>query len=75
MTWTCLKFPRTVLELIQRALNLVQRQCRAEVLPVNPDKTELVLFTKRKMVDRSTQPVLLDRATCLTRLPGGNPGC
>jgi hypothetical protein len=62
------KFSRTVLQVIQRAQNLIQKQFRAKVLSVNLNKMENVLFTKRKMVDRSTIPVLLDRVICLIRL-------
>jgi hypothetical protein len=42
------KFPSTVSELMQRALNIIQSCCRAEELSANPDKTKLMLFTKRK---------------------------
>jgi hypothetical protein len=55
------KSPSTVSELMQRALNIVQSWCRTEELPVSPDKTELVLFTKRKDVERFVEPVLLNR--------------
>jgi hypothetical protein len=41
-------FSSTVSELMQRALEIVKRLCRAKNLYVNPDKTELVLIIKRK---------------------------
>jgi hypothetical protein len=40
---------------------MIQRWFRAKELPVNTDKTELVLFTMRKKVDGFTESVLLDR--------------
>jgi hypothetical protein len=54
------KSSSTVSELMQRVLNILQSWCRAEELSVNPDKTELVLFTKRKKVDGLIEPVLLN---------------
>jgi hypothetical protein len=44
---------------MQRALSIVQRWCTAEKLSVNPNKTELVLFTKSQKVERFTKPTPL----------------
>jgi len=38
---------RTVCEVMQAALNRVQRWCEDHGLSVNPDKTEMVLFTRK----------------------------
>jgi hypothetical protein len=42
------KFPITLLELMEKALNIGQSWCKAKELHVNPDKMKLVLFTKKK---------------------------
>jgi len=39
---------RTVCEVMQAALNRVQRWCEDHGLSVNPDKTEMVLFTRKR---------------------------
>ncbi|MEX7539333.1 hypothetical protein SGI37_20165, partial [Providencia rettgeri] len=41
------KFVRTVFELGQRALNIVEKWCRDHNLSVNPAKTVIVPFTKK----------------------------
>jgi hypothetical protein len=50
---TCLlavgKFPNTVSGLMQRSLHSVEVWCDGHVLSVNPDKTGLVAFTRRKL--------------------------
>jgi hypothetical protein len=43
------EFPNTVSELMQRALYTVETWCGKVGLSVNPDKTKLVVFTKRKL--------------------------
>ena len=39
---------RTVCKVMQAALNRVQRWCEDHGLSVNPDKTEMVLFTRKR---------------------------
>jgi hypothetical protein len=43
------KFPNTVSELMQGALHTVEKWCDEVGLSVNPDKTDLVIFMKRKL--------------------------
>ena len=44
------KFPNTIRELMQRALLRVERWCHKNGLSVNPEKTEVVPFTRRRNV-------------------------
>jgi hypothetical protein len=53
---------------MQRVLNTVKSWCRVEKLSVNPNKIELVLFTKTKTADRFIEPVLLNKAILPTGL-------
>jgi hypothetical protein len=53
------KFPNTVSELMQRAVHTVEKCCVEVGLSVNPDKTDLVIFTKKKKLDGFFQPPLL----------------
>jgi hypothetical protein len=52
------KFPNTVLELMQRALHTVEMWCNEVGLSVNPDKTNLVVFTKKRKLDDFFEPLL-----------------
>jgi hypothetical protein len=52
------KFPYTVSELMQRALHTVEKWCAEVGLSVNPDKTDLVVFTKKSKPDGFLQPLL-----------------
>lgn len=48
----CLK---TVIEVMQKALQIVEQWCRAEELKVNPLKTTIVTFTNRRINDDETK--------------------
>jgi hypothetical protein len=54
------KFPFTVSELIERALNREESWYRAKKPSVSPNKTEIVLLSKRKTIDRFIEPDLLN---------------
>jgi hypothetical protein len=57
---TCLlavrKFPNTVSGLIQWALHTVETWCEKLGLSVNPDKTGLLAFTRRRKLPRFFEP-------------------
>ncbi|XP_054281228.1 uncharacterized protein LOC128998898 [Macrosteles quadrilineatus] len=52
------KFMNTCLELMQRALSIVERWCNQEGLRVNPMKTVMVPFTRKRNVDIARVPTL-----------------
>jgi len=52
------KFPNTVTGLMQWALHTVETWCDELGLSVNPDKTGLVAFTRRKKLPRFFEPYL-----------------
>jgi len=52
------KFPNTVSGLIQWALYTVETSCDELGLEVNPDKTELVAFTRRRKLPGFFEPHL-----------------
>lgn len=52
------KFPHVICEVTQRALRTVERWCIKHGLAVNPDKTELVLFTRKRRIEGFTYPLL-----------------
>jgi ribonuclease HI len=52
------QFIDTVRDRIQQALNIVQRWCAEVHLGVNPKKTELVVFTRRRKLDGYRPPRL-----------------
>jgi hypothetical protein len=52
------KFPNTVSELMQGALYTVEKWCDEAGLSVNPDKTDLVVFTKKRKPDSFFEPLL-----------------
>jgi Reverse transcriptase (RNA-dependent DNA polymerase) len=54
-------FLNTVSELMQRALNLVQKWCEEVGLSVNPNKTTVVLFTQNRNLDGYKKPTLFGR--------------
>ena len=43
----CGKFLNTVCDVMQRVLRGVERWCHDKMLSVNPNKTEMILFTRR----------------------------
>jgi len=63
---TCLlavgKFPNTVSGLIQLALHTVEVQCSKLGLSVNPDKTGLVAFTRKRKLMGLFEPCLFSKA-------------
>ena len=52
------KFEGVVCNLMQTALKLVEKWCNEHALSVNPHKTELVLFTKKRKIGKIKQPIL-----------------
>jgi hypothetical protein len=55
------KFPNTVSGLIQWALGTVEEWCSEHGLTVNPDKTRLVVFTRKRKLPGFFQPCLFGR--------------
>jgi hypothetical protein len=55
------KFPDTVSGLIQWALGTVEEWCNKHSLTVNPDKTGLVVFTRKRKLLGFFQPCLFGR--------------
>jgi len=43
---------RTVCEVAQAGINKIEKWCRGHKLPVNPGKTEMVLFTHKRKLDK-----------------------
>jgi hypothetical protein len=52
------KFPNTVSELMQGALYTVEKWCDEVGLSVSPDKTDLVVFTKKRKLNGFFEPLL-----------------
>ena len=61
------KFPNTVSGLMQRALRIVQQWCNDQNLRVNPSKVEMVVFTRRRVLDGFVEPVLYDTTLRISR--------
>jgi hypothetical protein len=55
------KFPNSVTGLIQWALDTVEEWCSEHGLTVNPDKTGLVVFTRKRNLPGFFQPCLFGR--------------
>lgn len=55
------KFLETLCDLTQNALKLVEKWCEEVGLNVNPAKTELVVFTKNRNLDKFKAPVLFGK--------------
>jgi hypothetical protein len=51
------KFPNTVSELMQRALHTVENWCGRVGLSVNRDKTDLVIFTRKRKLSGFFEPL------------------
>ena len=52
------KFPNTVSRLIQWAFHTVKTWCNKVGLSVNPDKTGLIAFTRRRELPQFFEPLL-----------------
>jgi hypothetical protein len=50
------KFPSTVSECLQMALYIVQRWCERTDLSINPDKTVIVPFTRKRTIKNLREP-------------------
>jgi len=61
------KFPNTVSGLMQWALSTVEIWCNEVGLSVNPDKTGLVAFTRKKKLQGFFEPQLFGVKLCLSR--------
>lgn len=51
----------TVCDRTQRALNIVEKWCKKVKLDINPSKTELMIFTKRRNLDDFRAPKLFGK--------------
>jgi hypothetical protein len=54
------KFPNTAFKIMQRALHTVETQCGKVGLSVNRDKTDLVVFTKKRKLLHFFEPLFLE---------------
>jgi len=61
------KFPNTVSGLIQWALHTVEVWCGGLGLSVNPDKTGLVAFTRKRKLTGFFEPHLFGKSLQLSR--------
>jgi hypothetical protein len=52
------KFPQTVSEVLQTALHTVQQWCERSKLSINPNKTVVILFTRRRNIKGLKEPIL-----------------
>jgi hypothetical protein len=55
------KFLHTVSEVLQTALNTVQKWCEKTNLSINPNKTVSIPFTKKKEIKRLQEPILFSK--------------
>lgn len=60
------RFLSTVFDRIQRALRIVERWCRDSGLSVNPSKTSIVLFTKKRKLELGKTLLLFNKELSLT---------
>jgi hypothetical protein len=70
------KFPNPVSGLMQWAVHTVETWCNEVGLLVNPGKTELVVFKRRRKPPRFLKPLFLGLPTTLYvgQVPRGSPG-
>jgi hypothetical protein len=54
------KFPNMVSELMQGALHTVEKWCGRVGLSVNPDKTNLVVFTRKRKLSGFFEPIFFE---------------
>jgi hypothetical protein len=52
------KFPQTVSEVLQTALHTVQQWCERTKLSINPNKTVVISFTRRRNIKGLKEPIL-----------------
>jgi hypothetical protein len=52
------KFPQTVSEVLQTALHTVQQWCERTKLSINPNKTVVIPFTRRRNIKGLKEPIL-----------------
>jgi hypothetical protein len=55
------KFPQTVSEVLQTALCAVQQWCERTKLSVNPNKTVVVPFTRKRNIKGLSEPILFNK--------------
>jgi hypothetical protein len=55
------KFPNTVSGIMQMALGIVEKWCSGVGLSVNPDKTGLVAFTRKRKLEGFFEPRFFGR--------------
>jgi hypothetical protein len=54
-------FPHTVSEILQTALGLVQRRCDRNGLSINPSKTVVIYFTKKRVLKGLKKPTIFGK--------------
>jgi hypothetical protein len=54
-------FPQTVSEVLQTALHTVQQWCERTKLSINPNKTVVIPFTRRRNIKGLKEPVLFGK--------------
>jgi hypothetical protein len=60
------KFLTTVSECLQTALYTVQRWCEGTSLSINPNKTVIIPFTRRRNIRGLKEPVLFNKTIQLS---------
>jgi hypothetical protein len=70
------KFPNTVSRLMQWVLRTVETWCNEVGLSVNPDKTELVVFTRKRKFPGFSEPHFFGVTLChsVCHVSQGSPG-
>jgi hypothetical protein len=55
------KFPQTVSEVLQTALHTVQQWCERTKLSINPCKTVVIPFTRKRAIKGLKEPILFNK--------------
>jgi hypothetical protein len=55
------KCPHTVSEVLQTALCTVQKWCEKRNLSINPNKTVMIYFTRKKEIKGFQEPILFNK--------------
>jgi hypothetical protein len=55
------KFPHTVSEVLQRALGTVQQWCERTKLSINPNKTVVIPFARKRNIKGLREPIFLGK--------------
>jgi hypothetical protein len=60
------KFPQTVSEVLQTALYSVQQWCERTNLSINPNKTVIIPFTRKRNIKGLKEPILFSKTIQLS---------